>query len=69
MRQPRCGVSFEAAERVLQHSFGGELAETYDVNKFTDMKRDALEKLAAVIEEIVESRPRPANVVAMGARP
>jgi integrase len=54
-------VSPDIAERVLAHAIGG-IRAVYDRHSFIDEKRAALEKLAALIERIVDPAP---NVVAL----
>jgi integrase len=49
----RAGVQTEIAERVLGHA-RGELIEIYDRHHYQDEMADALTKLAALIERIVE---------------
>ena len=56
----RAGVQTEIAERVLGHA-QGELIETYDRHDYAVEMATALEKLAALIEQIVE--PPSDNVV------
>ena len=48
----RAGVQTEIAERVLGHA-RGELIEIYDRHHYQDEMASALEKLAALIEQIV----------------
>jgi integrase len=50
----RAGVRPDISERVLGHVIGG-VEGTYDRHSYIDEKRDALEKLAAMIEHIVNS--------------
>jgi integrase len=56
----RAGVLPDIAERVLGHVVGGTVQQTYDRHTYTREKADALMRLAALIQEIVEPRP---NVV------
>ena len=56
----RAKVPADHAERVLGHVIGG-VRETYDRYEYLDEKRDALEKLAGLIELIL--KPRADNVV------
>ena len=58
----RAGVQTEIAERVLGHS-QGELIETYDRHDYATEMADALVKLAALIDRIVN--PTDENVVSM----
>jgi len=58
----RAGVQTEIAERVLGHT-QGELIETYDRHSYQDEMAAALEKLATLIERIVN--PPAENVVAL----
>jgi integrase len=55
----RAGVRPDISERVLGHVIAG-VEGTYDRHSYADEKRDALEKLAAIIERIVT--PLPSNV-------
>ena len=48
----RAGVRPDISERVLGHVIAG-VEGTYDRYSYADEKRDALEKLAAMIERIV----------------
>ena len=48
----RAGVRPDISERVLGHVIAG-VEGTYDRHSYADEKRDALEKLAAMIERIV----------------
>ena len=56
----RIGVDQIIAEAVLGHS-GEKIARTYNRDTFLALKRDALAKLAAEIERIVN--PPPGNVL------
>jgi integrase len=58
----RAGVRPDISERVLGHVIAG-VEGTYDRHSYADEKRDALEKLAGVIERIVN--PHTANVAAL----
>jgi integrase len=49
----RAGVQTEIAERVLGHA-QGELIQIYDRHHYQDEMASALEKLAALIQQIVE---------------
>jgi integrase len=51
----RAGVRPDISERVLGHVIAG-VEGTYDRHSYADEKRDALEKLAAMIEHIVDPR-------------
>jgi integrase len=55
----RAGVSSDIGERVLGHALAGVRA-TYDRHEYFDEKRDALARLAALIERILQPE---ANVV------
>ena len=55
----RAGVRPDISERVLGHVIGG-VEGTYDRHSYLEEKRDALEKLAAMIERILD--PLPSNV-------
>jgi integrase len=59
----RAGVSPDIAERVLGHVIPG-VRGTYDCYEYLDEKRDALEKLAALIERILH----PTDAVAFPKR-
>src|SRR6202012_138105 len=59
----RSGVRPDISERVLGHVIAG-VEGTYDRHSYADEKRDALEKLAAMIECILNARP--ANVEKLG---
>jgi integrase len=61
----RAGVRPDISERVLGHVIAG-VEGTYDRHSYADEKRDALEKLAAMIERILE--PVPSNVTTFDAR-
>src|SRR5262249_26331383 len=61
----RCGVSGEVGERILGHAVGSGQQQVYDRHRFTDEMGDALERLAALVERIIE--PPSGNVVALGA--
>jgi integrase len=52
----RAGVRPDISERVLGHVIGG-VEGTYDRHSYVDEKRDALEKLAAMIERILAPPP------------
>jgi integrase len=58
----RAGVPVDHAERVLGHVIGG-VRGVYDRHLFHREKKDALERLAAEINRVVN--PPPANVVAL----
>lgn len=58
----RAGVRPDISERVLGHAIAG-VEGTYDRHSYADEKRDALEKLAAMIERILN--PQPSNVVTL----
>jgi integrase len=59
----RTGVRPDISERVLGHAISG-VEGTYDRHSYADEKRDALEKLAAMIERILN--PLPSNVETLG---
>jgi integrase len=59
----RAGVRPDISERVLGHVIAG-VEGTYDRHSYADEKRDALEKLAAMIERIL--KPLPSNVEKLG---
>jgi integrase len=61
----RAGVRPDISERVLGHVIAG-VEGTYDRHSYADEKRDALEKLAAMIERILN--PPPPNVEKLGER-
>lgn len=52
----RAGVRPDISERVLGHVIAG-VEGTYDRHSYADEKRDALEKLAAMIERILNRQP------------
>ena len=52
----RAGVRPDISERVLGHVIAG-VEGTYDRHSYADEKRDALEKLAATIEHILNPVP------------
>ena len=59
----RAGVRPDISERVLGHVIAG-VEGTYDRHSYAEEKRDALEKLAAMIERILN--PFPSNVETIG---
>ncbi|SHL47476.1 tyrosine-type recombinase/integrase [Bradyrhizobium lablabi] len=59
----RAGVRPDISERVLGHVIAG-VEGTYDRHSYADEKRDALEKLAAMIGRILN--PQPTNVEKLG---
>jgi integrase len=61
----RAGVRPDISERVLGHVITG-VEGTYDRHSYADEKRDALEKLAAMIERILN--PVSSNVATLGGR-
>jgi integrase len=61
----RAGVRPDISERVLGHVIAG-VEGTYDRYSYAEEKRDALEKLAAIIERILN--PIPSNVAALDER-
>jgi integrase len=61
----RAGVRPDISERVLGHVITG-VEGTYDRHSYADEKRDALEKLAAMIQRILN--PLPSNVEALDER-
>jgi integrase len=58
----RAGVPSEHAERVMGHSVGSAVAQTYDRHSYRDEKADALQRLAALIDGIIHPRE---NIVAI----
>jgi integrase len=58
----RAGVPTDHAERVLGHAIGGVRA-TYDRHDFANEKRDALAKLAGLIDRIVSGKPTALRLV------
>ena len=58
------GVLSEHAEKVMGHVIGG-VEGVYDRHEYRDEKADALTRLAALIDSIVNPR---ANVVTLGAQ-
>ena len=61
----RAGVRPDISERVLGHVIAG-VEGTYDRHSYEDEKRDALEKLAEMIERILN--PLPSNVQSLDER-
>jgi integrase len=61
----RAGVRPDISERVLGHVIQG-VAAVYDRHDYEAEKRDALEKLAGMVERIIN--PPPANVADLGER-
>ena len=61
----RAGVRPDISERVLGHIIAG-VEGTYDRHSYADEKRDALEKLAQMVERILE--PLPSNVASFDGR-
>jgi integrase len=61
----RAGVRPDISERVLGHVITG-VEGTYDRHSYADEKRDALEKLAAMIERILNALP--SNIEKFGER-
>ena len=61
----RAGVRPDISERVLGHVIKG-VEGTYDRHSYAEEKRDALEKLAEMIERIL--KPIPSSVVTFGER-
>ena len=59
----RAGVRPDISERVLGHVIAG-VEGTYDRHSYAEEKRDALEKLAAIIERTLN--PLPSNVETLG---
>lgn len=52
----RAGVRPDISERVLGHAIAG-VEGVYDRHSYLDEKREALEKLAAIVEGIVNMAP------------
>ena len=63
----RAGVRPDISERVLGHVIGG-VEGTYDRHSYADEKRDALEKLAQMIERILNPLPPIVAVISDTAR-
>jgi integrase len=61
----RAGVRPDISERVLGHVIAG-VEGTYDRHSYADEKREALEKLATMIERILS--PLPSNVQPLSER-
>jgi integrase len=61
----RAGVRPDISERVLGHAMG-TVEATYDRFSYIEAKREALEKLAAMVEQIINPAPA-GNVVAFSA--
>jgi len=61
----RAGVRPDVSERVLGHVIAG-VEGTYDRHSYADEKRDALERLAAMIERILS--PSVSNITTLNER-
>ena len=61
----RAGVRPDISERVLGHVIAG-VEGTYDRHSYADEKRDALEKLAEMVERILN--PMPASITMLAER-
>jgi integrase len=61
----RCGISHETSERILGHRVGSAVSQIYDRHKYDHEKKIALEKLAQLIDGIVNER---ANVLPLTKR-
>jgi integrase len=61
----RAGVRPDISERVLGHVIAG-VEGTYDRHSYADEKRDALEKLAAIVDRILN--PLPTTVTTLAGR-
>ena len=61
----RAGVTADIGERVIGHVIPGPRG-VYDRHSFFDEKKDALERLTALVQQILD--PPQANVVAMPSR-
>jgi integrase len=61
----RAGVPSEHAERVMGHSVGSAVVQTYDRHSYRDEKASALQRLAALIDGIINPRE---NVLPMAKR-
>ena len=59
----RAGVRPDISERVLGHIIAG-VEGTYDRHSYADEKRDALEKLAQMIERILDPQPSSVSIMA-----
>ena len=59
----RAGVRPDISERVLGHVIAG-VEGTYDRHSYADEKRDALEKLAAMVERILNPTPSSVATIA-----
>jgi integrase len=60
----RCGVSGEVGERILGHAVGSGQQQVYDRHDFASEMDAALERLASLVERILQPT---GNVVALGA--
>ena len=60
----KVGVSSEIAERVLGHTIKG-VEGVYNRHAYTEEKAEALNKLAALVERIIN--PRASNVISIRA--
>jgi integrase len=63
----RAGVRPDISERVLGHVIAG-VEGVYDRHSYLDEKRDALKKLAAIVERIVYSAPSEPEVISLENR-
>jgi len=61
----KAGINPEHAERLMGHVIGG-VEGIYDRHSYRDEKRIALEKLAALIEQIISGEPSDKKVVPLG---
>jgi integrase len=52
----RAGIRPDIAERTLGHTVGGDIAQTYDRHQYQTEKGIALERLATLIDSIVNPR-------------
>jgi hypothetical protein len=63
MTSERIGISYETAERCMDHAFGGIMAKHYDLNADLGPKRQAFAALASELVRIAKGRPLPSNMV------
>jgi integrase len=67
MTSERIGISYETAERCMDHAFGAIMAKHYDLNAYLGPRRQAFAALGAELERIAEGRSLPVNVVPLAS--
>jgi integrase len=68
MSRKGSGIDRDTAERVLGHIVGNEIERTYDVDPYLEVKADALQRLADMLEMIVNPPPVGSNVLTYAQR-